>query len=451
MNISFLQELFSSITQRDALPWRRSDGRPVHHEQVIDACRQVLESDGEASSIALAGRSLAGYQSLDEEQKSLFFQCLTADFAADPERIDDAWRAYHESRGNNELQLLFEACEPERQELLRRLNLTAGGTYALVRMREDLLSRLSEMPELAALDADFSHLFTSWFNRGFLVLKRIDWNTPAAILEKVIRYEAVHEICDWNDLRRRLDARDRRCFAFFHPAIGDEPLIFVEVALTRGMPERIQPILDANHQAIDAEDADSAAFFGISNCQTGLRGISFGNFLIKQVVQELKKELPGLKNFVTLSPVPGFRSWLDQQRRQDDSLLDDETIAGLAALDQSDWHTNSETTGSLGDYIRPLAAHYLSRIRNDRGLPLNAVARFHLGNGAELHRVNWLGDTSAKGLGNGLGLMVNYLYVPDDIERNHERYTTDGKVVCSSAVRDLRRRARKFLKGDPVT
>lgn len=447
MNISFLQELFSNITQRDARLWRRSDGRSVNHQQVVDVCRQLLDSDGEASSIALASRALNGYADLDDDQKARFFQIITNQFAVNPERIDQAWQAYHSSRGNSELQRLGEACEPERQELLRRLNHTAGGTHALVRMREDLLMRLPQMPELAALNADFIHLFGSWFNRGFLVLKRIDWNTPAAILEKIIRYEAVHEIRDWDDLRRRLDARDRRCYAFFHPAIGDEPLIFVEVALTRGLPERIQPILDASHRAIDAEDADSAAFFGISNCQTGLRGISFGNFLIKQVVLELQQELPGLKHFVTLSPIPGFRAWLDEHRE----LFEHETLERLTLLDRGDWHTDSELAASLGEQLRPLAAHYLTRIRNPQGLPLNTVARFHLGNGAELHRINWLGDISAKGLANGLGMMINYLYVPDDIERNHERYSTDGKVMCSSSVRDLRRRARKFLKGDHRT
>ena len=230
MNFSFLQELFSSITQRDALLRRRGDGPPLEHTQVIDACRKLLESDGEASSIALAGQALDGYSCLDEDEKTRFFQCLTEQFSADPEAVDGAYECYRDSRGNVDLQRLFEACEPQRQELLRRLNLTAGGTYELVRIREDLLPRLKAFPALEALDADFAHLFASWFNRGFLVLKRIDWNTPAAVLEKIIRYEAVHEICDWNDLRRRLDARDRRCFAFFHPAIGDAPLIFVEVA-----------------------------------------------------------------------------------------------------------------------------------------------------------------------------------------------------------------------------
>ncbi|MBY5939899.1 malonyl-CoA decarboxylase [Halomonas sp. DP5N14-9] len=451
MNFSFLQELFSSITQRDALLRRRGDGPPLEHTQVIDACRKLLESDGEASSIALAGQALDGYSCLDEDEKTRFFKCLTEQFSADAEAVDGAYECYRDSRGNVDLQRLFEACEPQRQELLRRLNLTAGGTYELVRMREDLLPRLKAFPALEALDADFAHLFASWFNRGFLVLKRIDWNTPAAVLEKIIRYEAVHEICDWNDLRRRLDARDRRCFAFFHPAIGDEPLIFVEVALTRGMPERIQPILDANHEAIEAEDADSAAFFGISNCQVGLRGISFGNFLIKQVVKELKSELPRLKNFVTLSPVPGFRAWLDAERQDQRGRLDDDTRALLAELDQDDWLEDSERSKALGEVIKPLAAHYLTKERNARNLPLNTVARFHLGNGAELHRINWLGDTSRRGLSQFGSLMVNYLYVLDDIEGNHERYTTEGKVACSSQVRDQRRRARKHLKGDPVT
>jgi len=451
MNMSFLQELFSNITQRDALLRRRTGSPPIDHGQVVKACRTLLASDGEASSISLASHALDCYAGLSEDEKTRFFHRLTEDFAADPEAIDSAYQAYRATRGNDELQVLFDACEPERQELLRRLNLTAGGTHDLVRMREDLLSRLRADPELAALDADFAHLFTSWFNRGFLVLKRIDWNTPAAVLEKIIRYEAVHEICDWNDLRRRLDARDRRCFAFFHPAIGDEPLIFVEVALTKGLPERIQPILDADHQPIEDLEADSAAFFGISNCQTGLRGISFGNFLIKQVVQELRHELPGLKNFVTLSPVPGFRAWLDAERSTADSRLDEESRQALTALDHDGWSHDAERAKTLGEVIKPLAAHYLTVEKGRRGGPLNPVARFHLGNGAELHRINWLGDTSRKGLAGAAGLMVNYLYVPDDIERNHEQFTTDGKVACSSSVRDLRRRARKHLKEDPVT
>lgn len=455
MNMMFLQELFNNITQRDALLRRRQPETVTpDHQQLVNACHKLLESDGEASSIALASRALAIYQRLPATEKNSFFDRLITDFAADPGPIDAAYTAYRQARDNPTLQRLFEASEPRRQELFRRLNLASDGTYELVKMREDLLSLLREQPELKAIDDDFAHLFGSWFNRGFLMLKRIDWNTPASILEKIIRYEAVHEIQDWDDLRRRLDARDRRCFAFFHPAIGDEPLIFVEVALHKGLPSRIQPILSGERagessakKAIDEpEDADTAAFFGISNCQTGLRGISFGNFLIKQVVQELSQELPQLKYFVTLSPVPGFAQWLQEQR--DDEQLPEPLRKSLKGLETPGWHQDKTREEPLKAAIRPLAARYLAEEKNRHGLPLNPVARFHLGNGAELHRINWLGDISEKGINQAAGLMVNYLYVLDDIERNHENYTAKGTVACSNEVRDLARRARKLAKGE---
>lgn len=448
MNMSFLQELFNSITQRDARLWRRQSGSlTLDHTQLLAACHALLESDGEASSISLASRALSIYQQLDDDEKTHFFHCMASEFSADPEQVDNAYQAYQASRDNLSLQTLFSVCEPRRQELFRRLNLATDGTYQLVRMREDLLRIITENTGLKVIDADFAHLFSSWFNRGFLVLKRIDWHTPASILEKIIRYEAVHEIQDWDDLRRRLDDLDRRCFAFFHPAIGDEPLIFVEVALHKGIPSRIQAILESEHPDInDPESADSAAFFGISNCQTGLRGISFGNFLIKQVVQELKQELPQLKHFVTLSPVPGFSQWLHEQHQNGTfaESIDDT----LTHLDQPDWHHNTQIVEQLESIIKPLAACYLVDEKNHRGLPLNPVARFHLGNGARLHRINWLGDTSHKGLAQANGLMVNYLYVLEDIERNHENYTANASVAQSSEIKDLVRRARKLARGE---
>ncbi|WP_447044503.1 malonyl-CoA decarboxylase [Vreelandella sp. H-I2] len=456
MNMMFLQELFNNITQRDALLRRRHpETLTPDHRQLVKACQKLLESDGEASSITLASRALAIYQLLSVAEKNSFFDRLITDFAAEPGPIDAAYTAYREARDNPTLQRLFEASEPRRQELFRRLNLASDGTYELVKMREDLLVLLRDQPELKAIDDDFAHLFGSWFNRGFLMLKRIDWNTPASILEKIIRYEAVHEIQDWDDLRRRLDARDRRCFAFFHPAIGDEPLIFVEVALHKGLPSRIQPILSGERPGEssytkkgidDPEDADTAAFFGISNCQTGLRGISFGNFLIKQVVQELSQELPQLKYFVTLSPVPGFAQWLQEQR--EDEQLPPSLRKALKGLENSGWHQDKTLEEQLKAAIRPLAARYLIEEKNRHGLPLNPVARFHLGNGAELHRINWLGDISDKGFKQAAGLMVNYLYVLDDIERNHENYTAKATVACSNEVRDLARRARKLAKGE---
>lgn len=450
MNMSFLQELFSNITQRDAL-LRRRNGIPndADHGHLMEACQALLQSDGEASSIALAGRALEIYGRLGAEEKKQFFERLATDFSANADSIDQAYHAYKEARSNKTLGTLFEACEPRRQELLRRLNLTSGGTYELVKMRSDLLELMHEHPDFEALNADFAHLYRSWFNRGFLVLKRIDWNTPANILEKIIRYEAVHKIQDWDDLRRRLDDRDRRCFGFFHPAIGDEPLIFVEVALAKGLPDQIQPIIAADHYDIEyPAAADTAAFYGISNCQTGLRGISFGNFLIKQVVQELKQELPNLRNFVTLSPMPGFRSWLEKTYLNNEVLLNPEAQEALRHLGDPEWQKDPALLERLDNVIRPLAACYLLKEKNAKGLPLNPVARFHLGNGAELHRINWQGDTSAQGIKQSSGLMVNYLYVLDAIERNHEQYTKDGSVVCSSSVRDLSKRGRKLFKGE---
>jgi len=449
MNMSFLQELFSNITQREALLRRRGGGGVADPAKLLEACKALLNSDGEVSSITHASHALDIYSRLDDAGKTVFFERLATDFSADPAEIDTAYEAYRQSRDNTALEHLFEACEPRRQELLRRLNLSTGGTHEIVKMREDMLRLMKGHAEFEPINADFIHLFASWFNRGFLVLKRIDWNTPATILEKIIRYEAVHKIQDWDDLRRRLDARDRRCFAFFHPAIGDEPLIFVEVALTRGLPAQIQTILASDRYDIDsAESANAAAFFGISNCQVGLRGISFGNFLIKQVVQELKQELPNLKHFVTLSPMPGFRRWLQTTYLEHPELLEPDAVETLRHLDDPSWTEDPERSEALDNVIRPLAARYLLKTKAADGQPMNPVARFHLGNGAELHRINWLGDVSAQGIQQSCGLMVNYLYVLDNIERNHEQYTANYTIVCSSSVRDLSKRGRKLLKGE---
>lgn len=451
MNMSFLQELFSGITRRDALQ-RRFGTRKTNydHTDLEAACHELLYSDGEAASIVMASRALDIYQSLGDDDKRAFFRALGSNFAADPDKIDEAYRIYRGDRSNKHLAGLFEVCEPRRQELFRRLNLAQGATYELVKMRQDFLALMKGHKDFEPINADFEHLFGSWFNRGFLMLRRIDWATPASILEKIIRYEAVHKIQGWDDLRRRLDNRDRRCFAFFHPAIGDEPLIFVEVALTKGIPDKIQPILAHDRYDIDAPElADSAAFFGISNCQVGLRGISFGNFLIKQVVQELKQELPNLKNFVTLSPLPMFRNWLEQISHPDSGQLTPEARSVLGHLDNPEWARHPELAERLNEVIRPLAARYLLKEKSGDNLPLNPVARFHLGNGAELHRINWLGDVSENGMKQSAGLMVNYLYVLENIERNHEKFTTNGEIVCSPSVRELSKLGRKLLQGEP--
>jgi malonyl-CoA decarboxylase len=320
----------------------------------------------------------------------------------------------------------------------RRLNLAPNGIATLVAMREALLGMKRQDRDLAAVDADFAHLFGSWFNRGFLVLRPISWSTPADILEKIIRYEAVHHISGWDELRRRLAPEDRRCFAFFHPQLPNDPLIFVEVALTRDMPANIADLLAEDRAPINAEDATTAVFYSISNCQEGLRGISFGNFLIKQVVEDLRRELPKLDTFVTLSPVPGFAHWLERERQTEHSdALSVADKAKLAALDEEDWPGRPEIAAALQPVLTAAAAWYFLRARTPDGRVLDPVARFHLGNGARLERINFLADRSPRAMRQAYGLMVNYLYRLGDIEANHEAYAARGEVVTTPQIRKL--------------
>jgi malonyl-CoA decarboxylase len=374
------------------------------------------------------------YDDLDTDGRLTFFQALVRDFGPDRKKLEKAiesWRAAPGDDDDDASELHF-ASEPRRQELIRRLNRAPNGTSDLVAMRADLLKLMNSHKDLAALDRDVVHLLSSWFNRGFLVLRRIDWSTPANILEQIIRYEAVHEIRDWDDLRRRIDPVDRRCYAFFHPALVDAPLIFVEVALTETIPSAIAPLLAVDRQPVPTDRARTAVFYSISNTQRGLGGISFGNFLIKQVVEELRRELPKLDTFVTLSPVPGFMQWLKQTT---DVTEEDREI--LKHLDEPNWYENAETTALLRGVIEPLAAHYFLKARTPKGRLIDPVARFHLGNGARLERINWLGDLSPKGLRESAGVMVNYLYRLEDIEKNHEAFANDDEVVASSAVKRL--------------
>jgi malonyl-CoA decarboxylase len=260
------------------------------------------------------------------------------------------------------------------------------------------------------------------------------------VLEKIIKYEAVHEISDWDDLRRRIDPPDRRCFAFFHPALVDEPLIFVEVALTRELPGAIEPILATRRDPVDPAKATTAVFYSISNCQRGLAGVSFGNFLIKQVVEEICRELPRLTNFVTLSPVPAFAEWLHRERTSDASVaLNEQDKATLVLLEQPNWWQDPDSEQMLREPVLRAASWYFLHARNRHGMPVDPVARFHLGNGARLERLNWLADRSEKGMRQSHGLMVNYLYDLDDIETNHEAYAVQRTVVASNAVSRLAR------------
>lgn len=444
MNTSFFGDLLQTISDRGRALIERARERRVepgeHSDNLVELCEELLSGRGEASGVALARDILRCYGELTTGPRIAFFEALEKRFGPDPARVDAAIAAWQVNPGDATAAGLHTASEPRRQELFRRLNLAPGGTAALVRMREQLMDALDRRDDLAAVDADFVHLFSSWFNRGFLVLRRIDWSTPAIVLEKIIRYEAVHEIHDWEDLRRRIDPPDRRCFAFFHPALIDDPLIFVEVALTRDIPAAITPILAPRREAADPDKNRTAVFYSISNCQRGLAGVSFGSFLIKQVVEELTREMPRLSTFVTLSPVPNFAGWLKRELANENSPAFLETdIAVFAKLAAPGWWKDEAAAQELRTPLMQAAAWYFLRARTRRGAPVDSVARFHLGNGARLERINWLGDTADKAIERAHGLMVNYLYDLDDIEKNHEAYAEGRAVAAASGVQKLLR------------
>lgn len=429
---SFFRDILAGVAERGRALLGPGPGTRAPVGSILDECDTLLTGRGEASGVALAARVFDQLQALSAGDRLEFFRALARRYSPDPDAVRAAAIAYAESPDAEQLSRLVAVAEPPRQELFRRLNLAPGATSALVELRRELLGYLRDEPELRAVDGDFAHLFSSWFNRGFLVMQRIDWKTPAHILEKLIEYEAVHQIHGWEDLRGRLAPADRRCFAFFHPALPDDPLIFVEVALADSIPEAISAVLSEERELVAGQRRAVAVFYSISNCQAGLKGISFGNFLIKQVVEDLKQGLPSLKTFVTLSPVPAFRQWLERA-----ALEDADCAAAVDALQRPNWHKQPAEADDLKKSLLPLAARYfLSEKRPDQQ-PLDPVGRFHLGNGASLHRLNWLGDPSPKGLKESAGLMVNYLYDHASIETNHETYADRREVVASRAVRSL--------------
>ncbi|WP_138470152.1 malonyl-CoA decarboxylase [Poseidonocella sp. HB161398] len=406
--MSLLADLSSTLFDRRYLRVRREkrNGRSIE-----DMCNDLLTSRGDVSGVALASTVLDAYAALDRAGRLDFFRYLASELDIDTAALAEAVAAYADGQDPGDYRRMMALAEPRRQELARRMNQVPGATHQLVQMRCDLMDALREAPELARLDMDFRHLFKSWFNRGFLVLRPINWESPAHILEKIIAYEAVHAIHSWDDLRRRLQPADRRCFAFFHPAMPDEPLIFVEVALTKGVAGSIQGVLSEGRRQIDAGEADTAVFYSISNCQKGLAGISFGNSLIKQVAEDLGRDLPGLKTFVTLSPIPTLMKWVSAEGRMAEAA----TPEGL----------------------RRLAAHYLAEAKRPDGLPMDPVARFHLGNGAILHDVHAGADTSENGMAQSGGAMVNYLYDLAKVSRNHEAFAQGGKVAASGPITAL--------------
>jgi len=456
MSNHWLQNVIESIAERGreliGLDSNENESQDIH-----SLCQQLLSGAGEASGIALSQQILREYRNMSVEQKFNFYQLLDQQFAPDFEKIQTVMARYQVSRSTEDLIALNTAVEAPRQELFRRLNMAPKGTASLVALRADLLRQLKKQPSFKSIDADLKHLLSSWFNRGFLQLSLINWQSPAEILEKIINYEAVHEIRGWDDLRRRL-MKDRRCFAFFHPAMPDEPLIFVEVALVKGLSNEVKSLINPDAPELDPQQADTAIFYSINNTQAGLRGISFGNFLIKQVLTELTKECPWIKVSSTLSPIPGFRSaldkWLDSdeksaQHSEFDSILQqhapallDEVRAQLSAsTDLTDkqclaallrHHLNQENI-SQGNILTALALSFLTYAKHN-GQLADPVAMFHLSNGACLERINPFANMSEHGQQTSYGVMVNYLYDLNTVELNHEAFVTKGKIKMSDTL-----------------
>ena len=409
-----LGDLLSTLLLRR--PFKRGGSK---EGSISKLCLSLLSEVTEVSGLQLAGVILEKYHELDEKGRLDFFSFLNKDLDIDPDLLMSLAQKYQETQSPEIFKRLSEASEPRRKELFRRLNHAPGATADLVKMREQLLSLLRENPSYARTDFDFIHLLRSWFNRGFLVLRQITWDTSASVLEKIVEYEAVHEIKNLEDLRRRLLPKDRRCFAFFHPSMPDDPLIFVEVALTNGVATSIQKVLSESREEIDLQGANSAIFYSISNCQEGLSGISFGNSLIKQVAQDLSREMPHLKTFVTLSPIPGLTKWIKDEGLE--KLVEDQGM------------------------LKQLTAHYLVEVKGKNRRPIDPVAKFHLGNGAIIHQINIDADLSDKGLLQSKGVMVNYLYDLSKISRNVELFSKEGEISANTSIKSLSRQAGRNI------
>lgn len=440
--ISYLSELLSSVFIR-----QESDTQAQDEGSFTELCDALLAHNGERSGSQIARGLLKRFAESSSEEQVAFFQMLAERFDINADHAVRAAQGYAQTNSAKHLSILMDSVEPRRQELFRRLNCVPGATNQLVNMRAALLDACKSNPELNRIDLDFQHLFRSWFNQGFLVLREIDWHTPANVLEKIIAYEAVHAINSWSALRSRLEPSDRRCFAFFHPAMLDEPLIFVEVALTKKAPETIREVLETDRTILRDSEASTAVFYSISNCQKGLAGVSFGNSLIKQVAKELSKSLPGLDTFRTLSPVPGFMRWVREQLTQqnDNDVATAESTDSLFNSQIASMRLASAIVGSERyDFdeadklqIQQLVAHYLLQAKRSDEQPVDPVARFHLGNGAILDAVLPCADVFEKGIKQSAGVMVSYLYDLDQVDDNHEAYANSRTVIASDNVNDL--------------
>lgn len=407
-------------------------------EQLRGQLKECAESlGGEVSARARAAKLAETYLHLNDEGRQQFLRLIALEFGPEPARVAAAHTAYQDAVGTPDQwkaeAALRGAMRSSRIRILTQFNAIPQGVKFLVDLRADLLRYLKNDPELAVLDRELESRLSAWFDVGFLELQRITWNSPAALLEKLIEYEAVHEIRSWTDLKNRLDC-DRRLYAFFHPRMPAEPLIFVEVALTDGLADSVQDLLDEHAPVFDHRKADTAIFYSISNTQVGLRGVSFGNFLLKRVIDDLKRDFPKLENFATLSPMPGLAAWA---RKHPEVLAELELPMPLAELLVPNWADDKTNVRALREPLLRLGARYLMVARQEGNelLPADPVARFHLGNGARIERLNYLGDTAVKGFRQSFGLMVNYRYLLDELEGNLDAFTGSGHIAASASIR----------------
>ena len=423
---SFLNDILNNLLSRKNIFGNFYRGKDANDnfsvENLVD---NILNAKDEASANIFSEQLFEKIEGFNEVELIGFFNFIAQNLDINGEKLLVEVRKFNQDNSPDNLKSVIEGSEPKRIKLFSRLNSTDRGTNRLVKLREKLLDYLKDQPNLKRVDNDFLKLFKNWFNTGFLVLRKINWSTPASILEKVIEYEAVHEINSWNDLRDRLEPEDRLCFSFFHPSMQDEPLIFVVVALMDKKPESIDDVLSQDRDRLSKGGETKAVFYSISNCQNGLKGISFGNFLIKQVANAIRTEYPNIKEFVTLSPVPGFMTWLQLNNNDFFNQLND--ISLISKQDE------------FKDDILNNAIDYFFNSKRDDNMPNDSVARFHLGNGAILDKINFLGDTSNKAINSAAGLMVNYKYDLDKIEENHEEFFKNKNIVCSNEINSMRK------------
>ena len=434
-NIFNLKDIISSIADVGQKLFKKTELKKNDLETILSLCDDLISNKGAAFGITVARDVTDLYQTLTPENKLAFFKKINEKFKPSHTKVSEAIETYQKTQNDKNLFNLFIVSEGKRRELFRRMNMAPNGISTIVSLREDLLKVLKENSELKPLDDDLRELFKSWFNPGFLRLAKITWDTKAAVLEKIMKYERVHKIKDMDELKRRL-GEDRRFFSYFHPALEDEPIIFVQVALTNGLGKSIQEITKPH--STGNKNYDTATFYSISNCQEGLARVTLGNFLIKRVVYEIQEELPNIKNFGTLSPIPGFADWFSYlENSKIKNILGNIPLENILFLRSSDLKVGDPRIVSNKDALLKLVAHYLMNEKNHKQLPVNDVCRFHLGNGAIIDDIAINANVSEVGFNRSFGVMVNYLYELKNIEKNHEDYINNKKIILSDKLKKI--------------